>query len=373
MTSFRCALALLACLIGAARAAEPQTKPALDRPAVARRLWDQALARTGGKPVASDAYPTEPALPFLSAYVWTRQPRYAQQAARQLQAAHARETNGILITAAGTTTRDYQARQIYNFYLAYRVLADGKYLKWADACAQAMLKTIPRGAHRSAGDGKTYMLFSAGFVDPAHPAVGSLQYMIDVNQNAEVALAYSLLYFDPGSSFFHDSKAREVAEQETLASMSIQNMATGAIALTDAAEITQYDTAYAGYGVFSWTWLQLLWHDSRFEPHLQAAAKWLGPKTDLAHGSDRYYPHRNPGGYMPYWETDYKIPLLWYAGVDEHHFIADLFARREHGGDKGDDQALTGAAPWTWAYYDLMGVPRSYYVDGLVDPSRAVK
>jgi hypothetical protein len=337
---------------------------------VARRLWDGALARTGGKAVASDAYPTEPALPFLSAYLWTREARFATQVVRQLDAAHARETNGMIVTAAGMTTRDYQARQIYNFYLAYRVLADGRYLQWADACAGAMLKIIPRAAHRSAGDGNTYTLFSAGFVDPAHPAAGSLGYMIDVNQNAEVALAYSLLNFDPASRFFQDSTAKEIAEQETLASMSIQNMTSGAIPLTDGGEITQYDTAYGGYGVFSWTWLQLLWHDSRFEPHLQAAAKWLGPRTDLAHGSDRYYPHRNPGGYVPYWEADYRIPLLWYCGVDEEKFIADLFARRAHGGNKGDDEALTGAAPWTWAYYDLMGVPRSYYVNGTPDSSR---
>jgi hypothetical protein len=76
---------------------------------------------------------------------------------------------------------------------------------------------------------------------------------------------------------------------------------------------------------------------------------------------------------MPYWEADFKLPLLWYAGVDQEKFIADLFARREHGDNKSDDEALTGAAPWTWAHYDLMGVPRSYYVDGKVDPSRQPK
>jgi hypothetical protein len=102
------------------------------RLAIAKTQWEDRLASAGGKPIVADAYPTEEALVFLSAYSLTRDAGYAKQAATQLEYAHSRERDGILLTFKNEATRDYQARQIYNFYLAYRVLGDGRYLRWAD-------------------------------------------------------------------------------------------------------------------------------------------------------------------------------------------------------------------------------------------------
>src|SRR6188474_2365386 len=90
---------------------------------LAKKLWAEKLTATNGKAVEAPHYPTEEALVFLSAYDFTREQRYADQAARQLEYSHSREQNGLLITPH-QVTRDYQARQIYNFYLGYRILAD---------------------------------------------------------------------------------------------------------------------------------------------------------------------------------------------------------------------------------------------------------
>jgi hypothetical protein len=291
-------------------------------------------------------YPTEGALVFLTAYDFTRDPRFAQQAAVQLDYAHAREVNGLIVTGEKTTTRDYQARQIYNFYLAYRVLGDGRYLRWADDCAAAMIRLIPREPHEAAG--QTHALFLAGYFSADGKAAGANGNVIDVNQNAEVALAFSLLYHDPASRLFLDPLARQIAYDELLASMSIQRMDSGEIPLTEA--IAGADTAYGSYATFSWVWCQQLWREPKFEPHIRAAGKWLGPKMNLAGDSQRFYPKPIDGGGVPDWEANYRLPLLWYCGVDARRFVADLSAR--------------GEAPIYWAYFDLMGMPRSFFVGG---------
>jgi hypothetical protein len=159
-----------------------------------------------------------------------------------------------------------------------------------------------------------------------------------------VALAFSLLYHDPGSRFFLDSKAQDLAYEELLASMSIQNMETGEIPLTE--NIPGGDTAYGSYAAFSWVWCQLLWHDPRFEAHVRAAGKWLTPKTDLSRDSQRWYPKRIENGAVPDWEISYRLPLLWYCGVDTRKLM------------------LPPTTSLYWAYYDLMGVSREYYVSG---------
>jgi hypothetical protein len=328
------------------------------RLAVAKSRWEERLAKAAGKPIVADAYPTEESLVFLSAYSHTRDPRYAKQAATQLEYAHSREKAGILLTFANETTRDYQARQIYNFYLAYRILADARYLRWADDAARAMIKTIPRAAHAAANDTPT--LFFAGYYTADGKPARATGQVIDVNQNAEVALAYSLLYHDPASAFFQDALAKEIAYQELLASMSIQDMTTGAIPLTDT--IPGADTAYGSYATFSWVWCQQLWHEDRFDPHLRAAGKWLAPKMNLATDSQRYYPQEGAGP-IPDWEANYRIPLLWYCGVDAQKFIADL-AARPHDPGAAAKPGTSSPAPVYWAFFDLMGIPRAYYLDG---------
>jgi len=93
---------------------------------------------------------------------------------------------------------------------------------------------------------------------------------------------------------------------ELLASMSIQNPQTGELPVHESMP-DGFDTAYGSYAVFSWIWCQQLWHDERFEQHIRLAAKWLGPKTDLARDSQRWYPKRIENGVVPDWEAKWPI------------------------------------------------------------------
>src|SRR5688572_6025548 len=152
---------VFACALSVAPAVAQTTREA--RLAIAKQLWEERLASANGKPIVQEHYPTEKAPVFLSAFSHTRDPRYAEQARVQLEYSHSREIDGVFVTSAKSTTRDYQARHIYNFYLAYRVLGDGRYLRWADDCAAAMIRVIPRAAHTAAGE--THTTFEAGFFD----------------------------------------------------------------------------------------------------------------------------------------------------------------------------------------------------------------
>src|SRR5690349_16530416 len=89
--------------VAAARATTtaPTTRDA--RLEFAEQLWEERLTKAGGKPIVAEHYPTEEALVFLTAYDFTRDGRYAKQAAVQLEYAHSRERDGLFLTSAGTT------------------------------------------------------------------------------------------------------------------------------------------------------------------------------------------------------------------------------------------------------------------------------
>lgn len=160
------------------------------------------------------------------------------------------------------------------------------------------------------------------------------------------------MYHDPASQFFLDPLAKEIAYEETLASMSIQNMKTGEIPLTDY-RMADMDTLYGSYGSFLWTWSQQLWHEEKFDPHIRAAGKWLATKMDLEKGSERWYPERIKSKPLSDWEAGFRIPAYWYSGIDASQYVTGLFGRI------GADDARY---PCFFAWYDLMGVPRSYYI-----------
>ena len=97
-----------------------------------------------------------------------------------------------------------------------------------------------------------------------------------------------------------------------------------------------------------------LWRDETFEPHVQAAGKWLATKMNLATDADRYYPQRSQG-YTSYWEAYFRVPALWYCEVDASGMVGELLERSRHPEIYPADRSAT---PALWAAYDVMGLPR---------------
>lgn len=325
-----------------------------------RKCWANYYeANDSGKSLRSGIpyYPTEPAIILLSAWLCTGQNKYRAASVLQLEFAHSRENDdGFAITELGFS-RDTQARQIYNFYTAYKTLGDKRYLKWADNCAQALLDHLPRRPHQVLGTKKTYTLFVVGYCQPEkHYDASALEPGVDVNQNAELALAYTQLYFEPASAFYKSKMAKEIVVNEMQASLAIQDSKTGAIPIGDSEKwITRFDTLYGSYGLFSWTWVNTYWKNPEWQKHIDQAGRWLaGFLNNTGKMANRYYPSESDS-FEPV-DLWCRIPAYWKIGFSPKRDI-----------NYGYGNASSGVLEKKWAftpfaYFELMRIPAEFYL-----------
>lgn len=355
----------LAC---AASAAESPKKPSAMREAFSRSKHGDALrgywenyykSTDNGKKLRSGIpyYPTEPGVVFLSAWLCTGTDKYRQAAILQFDFAHAREnSDGLLITELGFN-RDTEARQIYNFYVAYKLLGDKKYLTWADASARGLIDHLPRRKHQVFGTTKSYLLFAAGYCRDVKPYdTAALNPWVDVNQNAELALAYTLLYHEPKSVFYKSPLAKDIVVNEMEAGLAIQDSKTGAIPIGDSDYwITRCDTLYGAYGLFSWTWLNTQWKNAEWQKHIVSAGRWLaGFSTGQGKPADRFYPNETDA--LSSTDVWYRIPGLWKAQFAPDRLIDQWFTIGPSR-NSGDEMAH---APF--AYFQMMRIPPEFYL-----------
>ena len=306
---------------------------------------DYYTSTNGGETLrqGTPSYPTEPGISFLAAWMCLDEERYRQAAVAQFDFAYSRQdSNGLLILSDGAAQRDPQARQIYNFYTAYRLLGDSKYLQWADEAAQGMIDGIPRASHSYGGN--SYDIFSNAPSDQPWEGV------IDLNQDAETALAYTLLYHDSASSFYRSSVAEDIAENEINAVLALQNPSTGALPLTESN--SDEDTAYGSYTLFSLTWANQQWNDSGWTAAITDAGNWIsGFSSGTGQVADRYYPW--VGTALSHWDMWYRMPALWELDFQPYGLV---------------DRWIADYAPedsynyFTIAYFELMGIPPEFYL-----------
>ena len=286
--------AIVLALLPAANGAGPGTAH--------ERLFARWLADINARPerdYRDSIYPTEPATFFLSAWMLTGKSDYLQAARRQYDVARSWVNEDGVFDASRSGhfpqgfTRDATARQIYNAYTGWRVLGDPALLELADRCAEGMLRHIARQPHEYRG-GKFTLFATTTEARPPYRVNGNT--WIDVNQNAELGLAFTLLYHEPRSRLYRNEQAREVAFQELRAGMSVQNMETGAIPIGGSREwIDKYDTMYGAYALFSWAWANRYWKDPEMARHIARAADWQSPLYDGATRGERWYPSHTVG------------------------------------------------------------------------------
>ena len=325
-----------------------------------RQYWESYyISSDSGKKFRTGTpyYPTEPAIILLSAWICTKEQKYRDAAQLQFEFAHSRENDdNLLITELGFN-RDTGARQIYNFYAAYKILGDKKYLTWADNGAQALLKHMPRRLHQVYGTNISHTLFAAGYCKPEKPYdTSSLNPWVDVNQNAELALAYTLLYFEPKSAFFKSAIAKEIVVNEMEAGLAIQNAATGAIPIGDNEYwIAKYDTLYGSYGLFSWTWLNIYWKNPEWRKHIESAGRWLaGISTGQGRMAKRYYPAESDS--LELVDLWCRIPALWQIRFSPERIIDSIY------GGPGSPNSSSAGSYAPFAYFELMKIPPEFYL-----------
>jgi hypothetical protein len=345
---------------------------------IAKKCWKD-FAQQNTPPIARPFCPSEPAVGFLSAYAVTKQPEWSELARKQLEYAAQLEQDGLLLVRKGSSERNYihrdtQARQIYNYYLAFRVLGDPEYYRKAVYCAEQMIRALPRKDHGVRG--RTFKLFTAEFFDvvtvPRSSIPAPTDYSVDVNQNAEVGLAFALLAADPAplpafpqlpSLLLTKSECQAIAMRETMASMLVQNEATGEVPLRE--DRPEPDTMYGSYGCFSWVWVTMLdifgpelgtdflYMKPQFAAHIFSASNWLKKKMNLHTGRDKYYPSVATGIPVGPSEYTWRLALYWFCytrGVNS--FIEDIFAYMGSSSVDNNDSFVAA-----WAYYVVMGFP----------------
>jgi len=324
-----------------------------------RKCWEESYKSSGGGKSHRQGipyYPTEQGIIFLSAWLCTGQEKFRQAAVAQFEFAHSRENeDGLLITEQGFN-RDTQARQIYNFYAAYKILGDVRYLTWAGKCAEALIDHLPRKPHLVLNTSKTFTLFVAGYCRPDKPYdTSGLKPWVDVNQNAELALAYTLLYHEPRSAFHKSAVAKEIVVNEMEAGLTIQDTKTGAIPIGDSDYwITRFDTSYGAYALFSWTWLNTYWKNPEWQKHIDSAGRWLaGFSTGKGKMEARFYPRESDTLGADLW---WRIPAFLKTNFSPDRLIDCAY---------GALNQSKSSEEWAYAplaYFELMRIPPEFYL-----------
>jgi hypothetical protein len=325
--------------------------------AVQADVFKRYLVGMRGRPnrdYRNGMYPTEAAIFFLAGWMLTDDRECLDAARHQIGISRSWVTPEGIFDGSKSgeypqITRDSFARHVYNCYTAYRVLGEAELLAHVDHCAEGWMKYLRREPLE--WQGRHFRLFDVVFgTKPPHvPASGT---GIDVNQNAEIGLVFTLLYHDPASRWHHNARVRDIAFEELRAGMAAQNMDTGAIPIGGSPEwIDKYDTNYGAYALFSWTWANRLWQDAEMARHIRKAVDWLDPTFDGETRAVHWYPRH-------FEEPQYAAACGWTfaAFAAENRDLSRLLRIYEADLTKATGQgwpSWLACQPYLWA----MGLP----------------
>jgi hypothetical protein len=182
---------------------------------------------------------------------------------------------------------------------------------------------------------------------------------IDPNQNASVALAFSLLYdhshtSGSGRDGLDEANLADISENEVAAALSLQNTIPGQeghwqLPLNDEDEFKQkiFDTCYGAFAMFSILRTSQIWDRDSDPPggwdHTQAEKRLNRVRKA---GKEWFKPISEPGRIegvhrerdnsistkLRYWDLFYRVPILVFIGADtERDAVLDrAFITREN-------------------------------------------
>jgi hypothetical protein len=327
------------------------------------------------------AYPSAPAIPFLSGYAVTDDPaakqRYRLRAEQQLDYVMERRKDdkgvvhdGFLLIPGLSDSKyayisaDTQARVIFNTYVAYKIFQDVNYFHRAVEFADGAVRALPRGTGSSADVFTTERFKVIRDVPPPDPTT----FPVDVNQTSGIGLALCLLAADPtpfrDNVFMTKRDCQRIGLNNIWASMQCQDP-DGGVWLTQTDH--RLDTFYGSYSTFLWTWVMQLdiFNDrfgvdysqkkAAFADSVLRSGSWLSGRMDSRRGTDRFYASTATelGQNLPTPPTEFswRLPLYWYCGTrGTDHFTRQMFHTLAIG-CAGPTETM--AAPW--AYYLAMG------------------
>jgi hypothetical protein len=176
-------------------------------------------------------------------------------------------------------SRDAIAREAIAQYSVYEALNNPRYLESVDHIALGVFYDLIRASVTTVNPSTTpgpYNLYF-GHYDLLTRVHFEEKEHISPNQNAEVGLLFTLLYHNPHSAFYLNSTARDIAQNELNAAISVQK-ANGALPLRDytsAENNNNYDTNYASYTFALVAMANVYWNEGKYTTAIAKGGDWL--------------------------------------------------------------------------------------------------
>jgi hypothetical protein len=183
--------------------------------------------------------------------------------------------------------KNSNVRLALGYYAAFKASGDPRYLKDFDR-SLVFFDRLPRGETTSSVTGRRFILPVHVFVGFEMPKAES-GVSIDPNQDASVALAYTLAFHEPASIFFLNSAVGERARENLAAALDMIRE-DGFLPLSDEPKWRdKCDTAYSWWTLYQAHLANGFWQDQSAARKIQAAYDYLRPAV-AAGRTMRVYP-----------------------------------------------------------------------------------
>jgi hypothetical protein len=235
------------------------------------------------------AHPSEAAVVFWSAYRLTRDPAFMQAGRNQLSyAASLVDGQGYFqwpYGDLGQFSSNTLARLALGFYLGFAVTGDPSDMELADRVAEALMR-LEETLVRSSFTGQYYLLPYYVYRSPSEPEGNR---SLDPNQDATLALLFTLLSAERESRLYRSPEALERAARYLSAAMDPLGL-TGCWPLADQPDFREAcDSLYNWWTLYQLQWINEVSPRAGLEPLLAAQYRVL--RGDMLAGlSRRAYP-----------------------------------------------------------------------------------
>ncbi|MCD7035558.1 hypothetical protein LRR81_15030 [Metabacillus sp. GX 13764] len=167
--------------------------------------------------------------------------------------------------------RDPFARDSNSLFEAYKYTGSKEILSFVDEQAALWIKKVPRENNNG------YTVFPYGISSKGE--IGPIE--INPNQNLQIAMLFSSLYWEPESDFYQSSLAKSIVMNETEAVLSLQKP-NGALPLTENLPLVE-DTNYGGYSGNMLYELSQMWGKEKWIESTADIGRWLFKEYTMDH------------------------------------------------------------------------------------------
>lgn len=241
--------------------------------------------------------------------------------------------------------RDQFARDNFLLYESYYYTKDHFFLTEIEEQIKKWMIVNKRKYHNG------YNVYSYGYNLKTNE---TYSYEIDPNQNLEIALLFSYLYYDSNSTYFKDPLFKNIIFSEVNAALSLMDK-SGALSIREYKKEVK-DSNYGTYASSILYRLNELWLNDDWNRNLKLLGKWLYEEFPKEHPWNTIddYPNYDRDRHNLY-NLIGRIPAFYAFGVDSKYVKNWLIFAQE----KFPESNM--GLETRWLFYK--SIPKSYYIE----------